>query len=181
MILRVTTNLLSSTIKSALDVVPDLLRRLRSWVYYLPTRTLLLELGLTSNSAAQAGSRSFQVRSRGVNSRLTRGTTAILKIQTRRRCCALPPEWPLHLECICGVPYKTRSCQPGSHGHPTHVLSNGCSFSWTMYYLWQSHGPQRSQGAYHPRHFAHHIRSHHGLTQTHQQPCLRDHSSRHQE
>ena len=46
MVLRVTTNLLSSTIKSALEVVPDLLRWLRSWVYYLPTRTLLLELGL---------------------------------------------------------------------------------------------------------------------------------------
>ena len=46
MILRVTTNLLSSTIKSALEVVPDLIRWLRSWVYYKPTRTLLLERGL---------------------------------------------------------------------------------------------------------------------------------------
>ena len=42
---------------------------------------------LASKSAAQAGSRSFQVRSRGVNFRLTRGTAAILKMQTRRRCC----------------------------------------------------------------------------------------------
>ena len=42
---------------------------------------------LASKSTAQAGSRSFQVRSRGVNFRLTRGTAVILKIQTRRRCC----------------------------------------------------------------------------------------------
>ena len=50
MILCVATNLISSTIKSALEVVPDLLRRLRSWVYHLPTRTLLLELGLKFRS-----------------------------------------------------------------------------------------------------------------------------------
>ena len=87
MILQVTTNLFSSTIKSALEVVPDLLKWLRSWVYYLPTRTLL-ELGLKFRSTGWVSKfLGFEVWSRGVNFRLTRGTAAILKIQTRRRCC----------------------------------------------------------------------------------------------
>ena len=50
MVLRVTTNLLSSTIKSTLEVVPDLLSWLHSWVCYYPTRTLLLVLGLKIRS-----------------------------------------------------------------------------------------------------------------------------------
>ena len=78
---------------------------------------------LASNSAAQAGSRSFQVRSRGVNFRLTRGTAAILKIQTRRRCCvrhSSPGMTSTSRMCLCN-PYETRCSQPGSHGHPMHM------------------------------------------------------------